>query len=434
LRFVNPGAAVRASAAQALAKIVAGQSRRVAFADVAPIIPDPRDRALLSALLSDGARWWLRFSAAIDGMVERPLRDAEIKALLVLGLVQLEILQLPDYAAVAATVDAARELRKPKLAGFANALLRRWLRERDARLNALDADAVTRAAHPAWLLDAFRAEHADHIDQITAANNAEAPLWLRANARRTSRDVLLKRLRDEDIACDAVDALPDAIVLRDSADVTQLPGYTDGWFSVQDGAAQFAAMLIDPRDGEHILDACAAPGGKTAHLLERAQARVTALDVDASRLARVRDNLDRLGLCAELVAGDAAEPAKWWDGVAFDHILLDAPCSATGIIRRQPDIKLHRRATDIPALAAAQSRILDALWPLLKPGGRLVYATCSILAAENARQIDAFLNRHDDARAQPLPLRWHAAGRGMQNLPGESGMDGFFYAMVEKAT
>jgi 16S rRNA (cytosine967-C5)-methyltransferase len=431
---VNPGAALRARAAQALAKIVAGQSRRVAFSDVAPSIADARDRALLSALLSESSRWWLRFSPAIDGMVERPIRDADIKALLVLGLVQLEIVELPDYAAVAATVDATRELHKPNFAGFANALLRRWLREREARLRVLDADVVTRTAHPSWLLDAFNADYADRSSDIAAANNNEAPLWLRTNVRRTSRDDLLKRLHENEIACEAFDALPDAIVLRDSVDVTQLPGFADGSFSVQDGAAQFAAMLTDPRDGERVLDACAAPGGKTAHLLERADARVTALDVDASRLARVRENLDRLGLRADLVAGDAADPSQWWNGVAFDRILLDAPCSATGIIRRQPDIKLHRRATDIPALAAAQSRILDALWPMLKRGGRLVYATCSILAAENARQIDAFLSRHDDARALPVPLRWHAAGRGVQNLPGESGMDGFFYAMVEKTT
>lgn len=431
---MNPGAALRARAAQALAKIVAGQSRRVAFSDVAPSIADARDRAMLSALLNESSRWWLRFAAAIDDMIEKPIRDAEIKALLVLGLVQLEILQLPDYAAVAATVDATRVLRKPNFSGFANALLRRWLRERETRLRALDADAVTRTAHPAWLLGVFRADYADKTNEIAAANNAEAPLSLRVNSRRTSRDDLLKRFNENGVAGDIFDALPDAIVLRDSADVTQLPGFADGLFSVQDGAAQFAAMLTDPQDGERILDACAAPGGKTAHLLERAGARVTALDVDASRLARVRENLDRLGLRADLVAGDAAGPSKWWDGIGFDRILLDAPCSATGIIRRQPDIKLHRRATDIPALAAAQSRILDALWPLLKPGGRLVYATCSILAAENARQIDAFLSRHDDARALPLPLRWHASGRGMQNLPGESGMDGFFYAMVEKYT
>ena len=389
---------------------------------------------MLSALLNESSRWWLRFAAAVDGMIERPIRDAEIKALLVLGLVQLEILQLPDYAAVAATVDATRVLRKPNFAGFANALLRRWLRERETRLRALDADAVTRTAHPAWLLDAIRADYADRSNDIAAANNAEAPLWLRANARRTSRDALLQRFRDNEIACESADALPDAIVLRDSADITQLPGFAEGLFSVQDGAAQFAATLTDPQEGERILDACAAPGGKTAHLLERANARVTALDVDASRLTRVRENLDRLGLRADLVADDAAEPSTWWDRVPFDRILLDAPCSATGIIRRQPDIKLHRRAGDIPALAAAQSRILDALWPMLKPGGRLVYATCSILAGENARQIDAFLSRHDDARALPLPLRWHAAGHGMQNLPGESGMDGFFYAMVEKYT
>jgi 16S rRNA (cytosine967-C5)-methyltransferase len=224
----------------------------------------------------------------------------------------------------------------------------------------------------------------------------------------------------------------DALVLAHSRDVTTLPGYADGAFSVQDGAAQYAPSLLDLRDGQRVLDACAAPGGKSAHILESADVDLLALDRDPARLPRLRENLTRLGLHADVRAGDAAKPDTWWDRRPFDRILLDAPCSAAGIIRRQPDIKLHRRATDIDVLAATQTRLLDALWPMLKPGGRLVYATCSVLAVENKAQIEAFLRRQSQARSLPPKLGWHGAGPGEQNLPGESGMDGFFYAILEK--
>jgi len=216
--------------------------------------------------------------------------------------------------------------------------------------------------------------------------------------------------------------------------VTGLPGYAEGLFSVQDAAAQFAAGLLDLRDGQRVLDACAAPGGKSAQILEQADVRLLALDSDERRLPRLRENLARLGLQADVRVGDASQPAPWWDGERFDRILIDAPCSATGIIRRQPDVRLHRRAGDVPALCRTQARILDACWALLAPGGRLVYATCSVLLAENARQIAAFVARHGDARVLPVPLAgWRAlTGAGVQNLPGESGMDGFFYALLEK--
>lgn len=223
-------------------------------------------------------------------------------------------------------------------------------------------------------------------------------------------------------------------MLADSTDVTRLPGYADGAFSVQDGAAQFAAPLLGARAGQRVLDACAAPGGKAAHILESADVHLTALDHDARRLPRIQENLTRLGLRATICAGDAAAPATWWDGKPFDRILLDAPCSATGIVRRQPDIKLHRRAGDVAQLVATQARILDALWPLLGKGGRLVYATCSVLAQENAHQVGGFLARHGDARlAGDAPPGWHRprAG-GAQNLPSEHGMDGFYYAQLEK--
>jgi len=430
------GADSRALAAQALQAIVAGESLRAAFATFSTKLSDSRDRALLSALLHAGARWWLRFDSALGALLQQPLRarESQVHALLVLGLVQLEILRLPEYAAVAATVEAARALGKPKFANLVNAVLRRWLRERATRNARLDSDVVARSAHPRWMLDAFDADWPGHGAAIVAANNAEAPLTLRVNRRRIGRLAYGERLLARGVAASTPDALQDALILDESTDITALPGFAAGDFSVQDGAAQLAAELLDAGSGMRVLDACAAPGGKSAHILERAEVELLALDSDARRLARVRSNLQRLGLSATLRQADATDPPTWWDGSPFDRILLDVPCSATGVIRRQPDIKLHRRATDIAALAANQARLLDALWPLLKPGGRLVYATCSVLAAENGAQIAAFLARHDAAAARPVLPAWHAAGAGRQNLPGEGGMDGFFYAVVEKRT
>ncbi len=423
-----------------LAQVVAGSSMRATFSAQAGRLHDARDRALLSTLLHEGARWWLRFDPIVDELLERPIRTREpvVHALLLLGLVQREILQLPDYVAVAATVEAARALGKPKFAGLVNAVLRRWLRERDARNARLDAVVRTRSAHPDWLVDAIRSDWPQHVQTILEANNVQAPFWLRVNRRRTTRSEQASRLAAVDVACAAPEHVADALVLERSTDVTMLPGYAEGLFSVQDGAAQFAANVLDAHDGMRVLDACAAPGGKSAQILEYANVDLLALDSDAQRLPRLRQNLDRLGLAADIRVGDAGDPASWMsktgeNQASFDRILVDAPCSATGIIRRQPDIKLHRRAADIPALVRSQKRLLDALWPLLRPGGRLVYATCSVLAAENAQQVAAFLRRHEDARTLSVLPHWHVAGAGAQNLPGEGGMDGFFYAVVEKA-
>ncbi|MEP6940154.1 MAG: 16S rRNA (cytosine(967)-C(5))-methyltransferase RsmB [Rudaea sp.] len=426
----------RAIAALALARIVGGDSLRAAFTANSARLGDSRDRALLSSLLHEGARWWLRYDAAIDALMEKPLRarEQQLHALLVLGIVQLEVLRMPEYAAVAATVEAARALRRPKLAGLVNAVLRRWLREREPLTRMLDGDDETRTAHPRWLIDSFASDWPDRGEALLAANNARAPLWLRVNRRRAARDELRDRLAAAGHAARRVASLDDALLLDESTDVTLLPGYAEGHFSVQDGAAQHSAALLDLHAGQRILDACAAPGGKSAHILETADVDLTALDRDVQRLPRVRENLTRLGLAARVREGDAAQPTAWWDGAPFDRILLDAPCSATGIIRRQPDIKLHRRPTDMTGLAAAQTRMLDALWPLLARGGRLVYATCSLAVRENAAQAQAFLARHADARSiDATPSGWHATpGGGAQNLPGEGGMDGFFYALFEK--
>ena len=434
---MNPGAALRTEAAKALARVVFdGISLRAALAQSTPKFADPRDRALLSASLFEAARWWLRLDAALAELLEKPLppKARDVRALLVLGLAQIDVLDMPDYAVVASCVDAARSLGHANYAGLVNALLRRFGRERAALDAKLDGDIATRTAHPRWLIDALRGDWPDDLEAILDANNREAPLTLRVNRRRADRASMLQRLAAAGVSSKPHDDLADAIVLDESTDVTRLPGYVEGLFSVQDGAAQRVAEVLDLRDGLRVLDACAAPGGKAAHMLERAEVDLVALDRDGARLPRIAENLARLGLRADIREGDAGMPAPWWDGRPFDRILLDAPCSATGIVRRQPDVKLHRRAADIAPFAAIQKRLLEALWPLLGPGGRLVYATCSVLRAENEAVLADFRADRADAHRVDVPAAFgRAAGDGRQNLPGMGGMDGFFYAIVEKA-
>lgn len=426
----------RALAARALAEVaLGGASLRTVGERVAPKLADPRDRAFATALLAEGARWWLRYDRALDRLLEQPLRAREpaLHALLVLGLVQLEVMAMAPYAAVAGTVEAARALRRPRFAGLVNAVLRRWQRERAAQLAALDADAVARHAHPAWLIEALRRDWPADAERVLAANNVAAPPMLRVQRRRATREDVIAALREAGIAARPHPWLADALALETSIDVARLPGFAEGRLAVQDGAAQLAADLLDARDGMRVLDACAAPGGKACHLLERADVELLALEREPARLARVRENLARLGLAAELRAGDAGDAATWWDGRPFQRILIDAPCSATGVIRRRPDVKLHRRAADLPALVAEQARLLAALWPLLAPGGRLVYATCSVLRAENAAVVDGFLAAHADARAvTPALPAGRADGAGWQLLPGDDGLDGMYYAVLEK--
>jgi 16S rRNA (cytosine967-C5)-methyltransferase len=426
----------RALAARGLAEVaLRGASLREVMERSAPKLSDPRDRALLMALLSEGARWWLRFDAAIDAMLAKPIRhkDPAIHALLVLGLVQLEILQLSDYAAVAATVEATRTLKRPALAGMVNAVLRRWQRERDAHITRLDAEPTTRHAHPSWLATALQRDWPTQANAVMAADNGEPPLMLRVNRQRSEHGALIARLQASGHEAHAHAWLADAVVLPHSTDVTRLPGFDDGAFAVQDGAAQVAADLADLRDGLRVLDACAAPGGKACHLLERARIDLTALEFDARRAERIRDNLMRLRLDAKVVIGDAGAPPAAWKKQPFDRILVDAPCSATGVLRRRPDVRLHRRESDIAAMGVQQRRIVSALWPLLAPGGRLVYITCSVLRAENEAVVSELLATHADAAAVGFTLPvGQAAAVGWQILPGDGDLDGMYYAALQK--
>jgi len=426
----------RALAARSLAEIaMRGASLREVMERNAPKLRDPRDRALLMALLSEGARWWLRFDAAIDHLLEKSLRhkDPAIHALLVLGLVQLEILQLQDYAAVAATVEATRTLKRPQLAGLVNAVLRRWQRERENLIARLDAKPQTRHAHPEWLAKALASDWPAQADAVMAADNREPPLMLRVNRQHIERAALLAQFQATGYEASLHPWLPDALVLPHSADITRMPGFENGAFAVQDGAAQVAADLADLKHGMRVLDACAAPGGKACHLLERAHIDLTALEVDAKRGERIRQNLMRLRLDAKIVIGDAGAPAGWWKRQPFDRILIDAPCSATGVLRRRPDVRLHRRESDIAAMHEQQRRILSALWPLLAPGGRLIYITCSVLRAENEVIVGDLLAQQGDARVVPFTLPvGHAAKVGWQILPGDGDLDGMYYAVLEK--
>ena len=426
----------RALAAKGLAEVaLRGASLRDVMERYAPRLSDPRDRALLMALLSEGARWWLRFDAAIDGLLEKSLRhkDPAIHALLVIGLVQLEILELQDYAAVAATVEAVRTLQRPQLAGLVNAVLRRWQRERQTLVAKLDAKPQTRHAHPAWLAAALQRDWPAQAEAVMAADNREPPLMLRVNRQRSERDALIGQLQAAGYPAESHPWLSDAVMLPHSSDVTRMPGFEDGHFAVQDGAAQVAADLADLRDGLRVLDACAAPGGKACHMLERAEIDLTALEMDAGRAERIRQNLMRLRLNAKIVVGDAGAPKGWWQGKPFDRILIDAPCSATGVLRRRPDVRLHRRESDVAAMHAQQRRILSALWPLLAPGGRLVYITCSVLRAENEAIVAELLASQPDAHAVAFALPvGQPATVGWQVLPGDGDLDGMYYAVIRK--
>ncbi|QEO25222.1 16S rRNA (cytosine(967)-C(5))-methyltransferase RsmB [Xanthomonas translucens pv. undulosa] len=427
-----PGVAPRVVAARVLSAVIdRGRSLKAELATALPTLPDPRDRALVEAICFAALRRRPAYEAALRLWLQKqlPQRDAELRTLLMAGFAQLDVLGLAPHAALSATVEAARALDRPRQAGMVNALLRRALRD---GLPEVAADA----GWPLWLRDALHADWPQQAEAIFAASQQAAPLWLRVNRQRGTRDAYLQQLAEAGIGAQAVPDLADAIRLGESVAMSALPGFADGWVSVQDGSAQQVADVLAPAPGARVLDACAAPGGKSAHLLERdPRLRLTALDVDARRLARVRETFQRTGAGAQaqLQVADAAQPDSWWDGEAFDAVLLDAPCSATGIVRRQPDVLLHRRREDVVALQALQARLLDAGWQVLRPGGVLVYATCSLLKDENARQLQAFLARTADAVAEdPGAACGHADGGGRQRLPGEQDRDGFFYARLRK--
>ena len=418
---------------------------------------EPQRRGMAKALCFETLRWRWRLEGYRQQLLDRPLkrRDADIGVLMLLGLVQLEQMGMAEHAVLNETVALAADRRRPWARGLVNAILRRFLRERDVLTPKVMADETARYSYPAWLLDRLKSDWPEHWASLAEAGNQHAPMTLRVNRRRISREQMLSRLAEQSIAA-SPGLAPWAIHLDQPLPVEQLPGFVEGLLSVQDESAQWAAEWLAPTDGMRVLDACAAPGGKTAALLEQADLELLAIDNQPRRLALVASGLERLGLptagtgsSLTTLCADAAEPDQWFEGRPFDRILLDAPCSATGVIRRHPDIKSLRRDSDIAQLAEVQAAILRALWPLLATGGRLLYATCSLCRQENHQQIERFLADTPDAALSPLAPPTHAIveSHGVQCLPGpvarepvtpESSAevagygDGFFYALLEK--
>jgi 16S rRNA (cytosine967-C5)-methyltransferase len=418
-------------AALAVSQVLAGATltRALAAADARELDA----RALVHELAYGTLRFLGQVRAIARALAHRAFPDALVEALLWVALYQLIHTRAPAHAVVDSAVRAMARLRRPAAKGLVNAVLRNFLRRDRALLAQVGHEPEARFSYPRWWIETMRAQYPDRYAQILDAGNARPPLSLRVNVRKTARDAFMDALAAHGVSASPVGAA--GLVVARPQPVASLPGYAEGMFSVQDAAAQLAAPLLGASDGMRVLDACAAPGGKTTHLAELAALDLVALDLDADRLARVRENLERLGLSAQLALGDAGDPKTWWDGRPFDRILADVPCTASGVVRRHPDGKWLRRESDIAGFAQQQERLLDALWPLLARDGRLLYSTCSVFRSENAERIDAFVARHPDATRVRLKLPESTAIEG-QLLPvegdAEHNHDGFFYALLEK--
>lgn len=423
---------MRAIAAGVMLAVENGQSLSQCLPPALNRLP-ANERPELQALCYGTCRWFHRLEGELNGRLKKPLRkpDRVVHHLMLVALFQLRFSQQATYAILNETVEACRALDKPHLTGLVNGVLRAAEREGAPE----PADDSARFSHPVWMVEKLRHNWPEDWQQILAANNAQAPMTLRVNALRFSRDEYLGLLKEAGIEASPTRFAPHGIQLAHPVPVDQLPWFADGAVSVQDEAAQLCTTLLDLAPGQRVLDACSAPGGKTCAILESCGelAEVVAIDESAERLPRVQENLDRLDLSATLKQADAAATDQWWDGAAFDRILLDVPCSASGVIRRHPDIKLLRRESDITPLAAIQLGLLDALWAILKPGGRLVYATCSVFPQENHRIIQRFCKQQTDAILVEPEAQWgRDMGAGRQLLPDPDSHDGFFYAVLEK--
>jgi len=421
----------RLIAARTLIRVLdGGQSLTSALEHTLQALENPKDKAFVQAVCYGVCRYYHRLQFILSQLLDKPIKDAEIYALALVGLYQLAFMRVKMHAAVSETVDATR--KKSWAKNLINALLRRYLREQESLELQADLNPSALHSHPKWLISRVENDWgSENAARIFHANNQLPPMMLRVNALQTTRENYLQQLADLEIEAEAVETCPSAIHLIKPVAVFSLPNFESGAVSVQDTAAQFAAGLLELRAGQRVLDLCAAPAGKTAHILEsQPDLDCVAVDIDATRMLRVETNLQRLNLSAQLIVGDATQPESWWNGKLFDRILVDAPCSALGVIRRHPDIKLLRRADDLIALPALQAAILKAAWGMLAEGGLLVYATCSILKAENEDQITQFLAEHADAKE--IPFDSNPAKYGWQILTGDNNCDGFYYARLRK--
>jgi 16S rRNA (cytosine967-C5)-methyltransferase len=414
---------------------VAGEQKTLTHAleSVLPKIPRENDRAFVQALCYGVMRWYWRLDFLLGLLTHKPIKDLDIRILAMVGLYQLKYTRVKPHAAVAETVSAAR--RKTWAKPLLNGILRTYLREQSALEARIEEKTAVAEAHPEWLASEIQRDWPDRYAEILRQNNLAPPMVVRVNRLAISRAAYLEQLAQAGIPATASPVGESAVVLDTPMPVENLPGFATGCISVQDAAAQLAAPLLELMPGLRVLDVCAAPGGKLMQILEICPdlKEVVAVDVSPERVRKIHHNLIRAGLNAKVLTADATDPKAWWDGQAFDRILVDAPCSATGVIRRHPDIKVLRKPSDIVGLLELQRRILDAAWSMLAPGGLLLYATCSILRQENEVSIAEFLKNHSDAREVPIEAAWGTAvSHGRQLLPGDQGMDGFYYARIVK--
>lgn len=427
---------VRAAAAQIIGQILQAKGSLSSLLPAISVQVAEKDRPLLQELCFGTCRYHPQLNAYIECLVDKPLRakDSDIQALLLVGLYQLLHTRIPDHAALGETVEVTRTLNKPWATTLINGVLRKFLRDKSKLDKLLLQNLPFQSNHPAWLDGVLRKHWPEQFAELCIANNSHPPFTLRINTAHTSRDNYLAQLTELGISATATEFSPYGITLEQACDPRTLPRFNAGSVTVQDEAAQLAGDLLQLSPNLRILDACCAPGGKTGHMLElEPSLHVTALDADERRLVRVRENLNRLGVEAKITCGDGTNPDSWWDGEQFDRILLDAPCSATGILRRHPDIKVLRTPEELDKLTALQLKLLTKLWPLLKPGGSLLYATCSIMPKENTQIIAAFLQKHSDALCEELVLNCGIGqAYGRQLLPKATGHDGFYYARLKK--
>ncbi|MCJ8338395.1 MAG: 16S rRNA (cytosine(967)-C(5))-methyltransferase RsmB [Pseudomonadales bacterium] len=396
-------------------------------------------KPLLQQICYGSMRYYPQLICIINKLVNKPLKtkDADIQALLLIGIYQLFKLRIPEHAAISETVEICKSLNKPWATSLVNATLRNFQRKQSALVEQLLSDNSFKYNHPQWFIEKLKHNWPDQWQAILTANDLHPPLTLRTNLNKVSRETLLKKLQQQEIAAKKTEFSIYGITLEKPTDVNTLEGFSAGEFSVQDEAAQLAAQLVDPKPGETILDACSAPGGKLLHMLELSPDKTTTfkgLELEPHRAERIIENFQRVQLDCELYVGDATN-REWWDGKLFDKILLDAPCSATGVIRRNPDIKLLRKSEDIHSIAKVQKAILENLWGLLKNKGRIIYATCSIFPQENEKIISSFIRDHDDARHIKIDAQWGSRREhGRQLFPSADAHDGFYYAIIEKSS